>query len=95
MLYNSVTPYSTENLTRTHTLMLITNIHSSTNAQTDTRTNSCRLSCSQCLLVGDVLGAVDQSQDDISQCRQGEAEPGTSLPTFAQHFDAASQVNEV
>lgn len=47
------------------------------------------------LLVRDVFAAIDESQDDIAQRRQGEAQPCASFPIFAKGFHTTAEVDEV
>lgn len=47
------------------------------------------------LLVWDVFAAIDQSQDDVAQSRQREAQPWASFPIFAKGFHTTAEVDEV
>lgn len=47
------------------------------------------------LLVGDVLAAVDEGQDDIAQRGQGQAQPRAAVAVLAESFHTAAQVDEV
>lgn len=42
-----------------------------------------------------MLAAVDESQDNVAQSRQGETQPRASFPVLAQGLDTAAEVNEM
>lgn len=42
-----------------------------------------------------MLAAIDESQDDIAQGRQWEAQPWASFPILAKSFHTAAKIDEV